>query len=269
MRRRLAGGLALVMALGALAACGGDESAERARELRRRTAGEGLEILGIPENGLLEGNTATLELEKGGVRVVEPDDDTSGHTGHYVVFVDQEPVPVGGEIEAGEGIIEAWENPVRITGLEAGSHEVSVIVADGARRRMSDRVATAEVEVKGPTLHATAPEENEAGKPVVVTIEVAGVQPAPPGPDLSGATGHFALFVDREHTALGSPVPDERGILRTSDTVVNLPALGGGEHFVWVMLVKGDGTPFDPLVADKVHFEVASAEPPPEGAPAP
>lgn len=269
MRSRLAAGLAAAVALGALAACGGDDSSERARELRRRTAGEGLEISGVPENGVLEGNTATLELQNARVRVVEPEGDTSGRTGHYVVFVDREPVPVGGKAEPGEGVVESWKNPVRITGLSPGAHEVSVVMVDGNHVRMGEAVATAEMQVEPPTLDATAPEENEVGAPVAVSIEVEGVQVAPPGPDTSGATGHFALFVDREPTAMGEPVPDERGVLTAFDTVVNLPVLGGGEHFVWVVLVRGDGTPFDPLVADRVHFDIA-APPAAEGeAPAP
>lgn len=269
MRSRLAGGLAMAVALGALAACGGDDSFDRARELRRGSAGAELEVVGIPEDGVLQGNTATLEINNAGVRLVEPDGDTSGRTGHLVVFVDAEPVAVGEKAEAGEGVIEAWENPVRITGLTSGRHEIAVIVADGNRVRMSENAATAEMRVNRPTLHATAPEKNEAGASVPIAIEVEGVQVAPPGPDTSGATGHFALFVNREPTAPGVPVPQERGVLLASDTVVNVPGLGGGEHFVWVMLVKGDGTPFDPFVADRVHFEVASA-PAPEGeAPAP
>ena len=267
MRSRLAAGLAITVGLGALAACGDDDSFERARELRRRNAGAELKIAGIPEDGNLLGNTATLELSAAELRVVEPDGDTSGRTGHFVVFVDAEPVPVGEKVEPGEGVIEAFENPVRITGLDSGRHEVSVVVADGAARRMNDHLATATMQVKPPTLKATAPEKNEAGKPVAISIEVEGVQPAPAGPDTSGATGHFALFLDREPTALGDPVPVERGIIHSSDLVVNVPDLGGGEHFVWVMLVKGDKTPFDPFVADKVVLEVASAPPPPEGAP--
>lgn len=268
MRSRLAAGLAVTVALGALAGCGGDDSFERARELRRRDAGADLRIGGIPEDGMLLGNTATLELSASGLRLVEPDGDTSGRTGHFVVFVDAEPVGVGARVEPGEGVIEAFENPVRVTGLGVGSHELAVVVADGASRRMNDHLATATVRVKPPTLKASAPRENAAGAPVPVSIEVEGVQPAPAGPDTSGATGHFALFVDREPPPPGDPVPVERGIVHSADLVVNVPDLEGGEHFVWVVLLKGDRTPFDPLVADRVVFEVASAPAPAEGAPA-
>jgi len=255
VRSRAAAGVAVAVALGA-AACGGDESAEAARHLRRGTAGESIEIAGIPEDGVLQGNTATLELTNAGVRVVEPDGDTSGRTGHYVVFVDADPPTVGQRVEPGEGVIEAWGNPVRITGLRPGAHQVSVVVADGTARRMSEHVATAEMVVRPPSLHASAPETNEAGEPVPVSIELDGPEVVPTGPDASAAIGPFALFVDREPTAPDVPVPEERGIIHSSDRVVNVPGLGGGEHVVWVVLLKGDKTPHDPFVADRVLFEV-------------
>lgn len=258
MRRRVAGALATAMVVVALGACGGDESAEMARDLRRRQAGADLEIAGIPEGGVVLGNTATLELNNPGVRIVEPDGDTSGRTGHFALFVDRDPVAVGDEIKEAEdeGVIEATESPVRISGLRPGPHTVAVVLADGRHRRMSDRVVTAELRVEGVALQASAPPKTEPRQPVILSIEVQGVQVAPPNGDTSGATGHFAVFIDREPTAAGTPVPEERGVIHTSDQVVAVPDLGSGEHFVWVMLVKGDKTPFDPFVADKVTFEV-------------
>lgn len=256
MRRRTGGVLAVLVAALALTGCGGDDSAEAARELRRRTAGAELEIAGIPEDGVLLGNTVELELSGAGVRIVEPDGDTSGRTGHYAVFVDREPVALGEEIPEDDDVIEASESPVEITGLLPGPHEVVVVLADGRSRRIGENAARAEMEVRGPSVQASAAPSTEPDQPVVVSIEVEGVQVAQPAGDTSGATGHFALFVDREPTAAGEPVPEERGILHTADQVVAVPDLGSGEHFVWVVLLKGDKTPFDPLVADKVEFEV-------------
>ena len=254
MRSRVLGVLALLAVVST--ACGGDESAEAARELRRRKAGAELKVAGIPEGGVVQGNTATLELSGAGVRIVEPDGDTSGRTGHYAVFVDTEPVAMGEEVVEGEDVIESTEDKVQVTGLAPGAHELAVVLADGNRRRIGETVARAEVRVVGPSVYATAAPPTEPRQPVVLTITAVGVQITPPNADVSQATGHFAVFLDREPTPLGTPVPDERGIVNTSDTVVALRDIGSGEHFVWVLLLRGDKTPFEPMITDRVEFEV-------------
>lgn len=235
-------------------ACGGDESAEAAREQRRRDAGANLEVT-APEEPVA-GNVAELELSGAGVRIVEPDGDTSGRTGHYAVFVDREPVPLNRRIPDDPDVLQVSEGTVRLTGLSVGRHEVAVTLADGARRRLGETVARAELTVLGPSVQASAAPESPARQPVVVSVTVEGVTVVPPAGDTSGATGHFAVFVDREPTAAGAPVPRERGILITHEQTIAVPDLPNGEHEIWVVLVKGDGTPFDPLVADRVVVEV-------------
>lgn len=249
----------LAVAVGAalaLSGCGGDDSAEAARELRRRTAGEELEVKGIPEDGALAGNTVELELSGAGVEIVEPDGDVSGRTGHYAVFLDREPVAVGAEIPEAEDVFEATEDTVQLAGLASGAHDVSVVIADGNRRRMGEKAVGAEFTVKAPTLQATAADVEDRKQPVVVQVEVEGVVLAPPDGGTATTTGHYVVFVDREPTAAGAPVPAERGIVPAATPTVALEDLGGGEHELWVVLVNGAGVPFDPLVADKVTVEV-------------
>ena len=247
---------AVAVAAAAMGACGGDDSADAARELRRRTAGEELEVKGVPEGGTLTGNTVELELSGAGVRIVEPDGDTSGRTGHYVVFLDRDPVPMGDRIpEAGENVVEGFESPIELTGLTPGRHTATVVLSDGARRRIGETEARTEMTVQRPTLAATA-EDVEAKDPVIIEVEVQGVQLVEANGDTSGTTGHFAVFVDREPTAAGAPVPDELGIVFTAADRIVLEDLGGGEHELWVVLVNGAKVPFDPMVADKVTVEV-------------
>lgn len=247
---------AMAVVAGAMAACGGDDSDEAATALRRRTAGEELEVKGVPEGGTLTGNTVELELSGAGVRIVAPDGDTSGKTGHYVLFLDRDPVGFGERIpEEGENVVEAYESPIELTGLTPGRHKVAVVLSDGARRRIGESEASAEMTVQQPTLSATA-EDVEAKDPVVIDVEVQGVQLVEPNGDTSKATGHFAVFIDREPTAAGAPVPDEAGIESTAQDRIVLQDLGGGEHVLWVVLVDGAGVPFDPMVADKVTVKV-------------
>lgn len=237
-------------------ACGGDESAAAARAQRRETAGEDLKVSGVPENGQLAGNVVELELSGAGVDIVAPDGDTSGRTGHYVVFIGRDPVGLGEKIPEARDVVETFEDTVTLAGFTNGSHTLAVVLADGAHRRLGTTAAEAAFTVVGPTLRATALQESPAGQPVVVSVAVEDVGVVPPEGSAAGGTGHFDVFVDREPTAIGTPVPTERGILHTGEQTIAIPDLGGGEHEVWVVLVRGDETPFDPRVADKVVVEI-------------
>ncbi|MGQ0521620.1 MAG: DUF4399 domain-containing protein [Actinomycetota bacterium] len=241
----------------ALSGCGGDDSAEAAEALRRRAAGEELKVEGVPDDGVLMGNTVELELSGAGVEVVEPDGDTSGRTGHYAVFVDREPVAVGERVpEDDDDVHEVTEDTVQLAGLAAGAHVVKVVIADGRHRRMGPAEAEAEFTVKAPTLQASAADVESSKDPVVVRVEVSGVTLAPPDGSTAATSGHYAVFIDREPTAAGAPVPTERGIVMAATPTVALDDVGGGEHELWVVLVDGAGVPFDPLVADRVTVEV-------------
>ena len=244
------------------AACGGDDSAAQARALRRETAGEKLKIEKPKEKGggaaagAPAGNVVELKLSGAGLEIVEPDGDTSGRTGHYVVFVNKDPVPFGARIPEERDVIETEESSVTVTGLTAGAHKVTLVLADGAHRRIGTTSADTSLTVTAPTLRASALRKSPPKQPVVVSVAVQGVGVAPPDGSAATGTGHFAVFVDRDPTAAGAPVPAERGIIRTADQTISVPDLGGGEHEIWVVLVKGDETPFDPMVADKIDVEV-------------
>ncbi len=247
--------LVAAIAVVSSAGCGGDDSAELVQEQRRREAGEKMKINGIPDGGNVEGNVVELKLSGAGVKLVEPDGDTSGRTGHYVVFVDREPVPVGAKIPDDRDVLESHRSTVEVTGLTAGRHQVFAVLSDGAHRRMGEHVADATLNVKPPTLRTTSTDV-EAKKPVVVDVKVEGVGIVDPDGNTSGGTGHFAVFLDREPTAAGAPVPAERGIVSTAQQQIVLEGLTSGEHEIWVVLVNGAGVPFEPLVADKVVVEV-------------
>lgn len=272
--RRVAVLVALALAAGALAGCGGDDSLAKATALRRQSAGAKLKVAG-PKDGKAAGNVVDLKLSGAGVAIVEPEGDTSGKTGHYVVFVDRDPVPFGRKIPDEPGVIESEKATVRVAGLRSGSHEATVVLADGAGRRIGRKSASTTFSVTAPTLVATAPDKTKAKQPVTVEVTVEGVTivaaPPPAAPAATGSTtppstapaapaagptGHFAVFVDRDPTDAGMAVPTQRGIMKTADNPIALPDLGHGEHELWIVLVKADDTPFDPMVAAKVDVEV-------------
>jgi len=53
----------------------------------------------------IKGNVVTLDVTSSGITITAADGDTSGHTGHYHVFVDREPVEPGEVIPVAADII--------------------------------------------------------------------------------------------------------------------------------------------------------------------
>lgn len=256
--RQVPGVLAVTVgaAVGLLPACGGDDSAEMAREMRRQSAGADMKVA-LPQGGV-KGNTVELTISGAGIDIVEPDGDTSGKTGHYVVFVDKDPVAPGAKIPEDRDVIETSEPTVMVTGLTAGSHDVAVVLADGNHGRIGTLPAEVSFQVSGPTLRASAPLKSERGKPVQIGVRVQGATLAAAEGTATGGAGHVDVFIDRHPTAAGAVVPDERGVRHGSDgaSSVSVEDLPGGEHHVWLVLSRGDETQFDPVVGDRITVEV-------------
>ena len=210
----------------------------------------------------VSGNVVQLDLAANGVSIVPADGDTSGHTGHYHLFIDRDPPPPGTPIPKEPGIVHTADSHVTIAGLTTGTHHISVVLGDGAHHRLGDAVLQADVAVRGPSVTATAPATVNAGDPVTVQMQVDGIRLTPADGDTSGQTGHLHLFVDRSPTPPGQPIPKEDGIIHTADTSVTLPAMAPGEHTVWVVAGNGAHVPLDPPVMAKVTFTVQAVAAP-------
>lgn len=204
----------------------------------------------------VQGNVVTLDVAVQGLSIVTADGDTSGRTGHLHVFVDRPPPPAGSAIPKEPGVVHTTDTRIAVAGLSVGRHRFSVVLGDGAHRRMGDAIAEAEVLVKGPSLEVWSPPIVGNGEAAVVNVKVDGLRLVPADGDRSGQSGHLHLFVDRPPTAAGAPIPREGGIIHTTDTAATLPTLAPGEHTVWV--VAGDGThvPLTPPVMAKTTFLV-------------
>jgi hypothetical protein len=74
--------------------------------------------------------------------------------------------------------------------------------------------------------------------------------------DTSGKTGHLHLFVDRDPTPAGQPIPKEAGIIHTTETTVNVPGLAAGEHTIWVVAGDGNHVPLTPPVTARLTVNV-------------
>ncbi|MEA2827228.1 MAG: hypothetical protein QOG43_1667 [Actinomycetota bacterium] len=256
------------VALALLAACGKDDpvtttTASTTGPVATTTAPAAaatvpsLSIVAPATGTVIKGNVVSLDLASTGLTIVKADGDTSGKSGHYHVFIDRDPVAPGAVIPIEAGVVHSADDPVVLSGLSVGTHRLAVVVGDGSHTRLGDMVAETTVDVQGPSIDASTPATSAAGEPVVLTVKVDGLTLVKADGDTSGTTGHLHVFIDRDPTPAGQPIPVEAGIIHTAETTISVPDLASGAHTLWV--VAGDGThsPLAPRVMDKVTVTVS------------
>jgi hypothetical protein len=256
---RLVAATGLLVAL--LAACGDDDPvappAVAPTTAASASAAPTLSIVTPATGGTVKGNVVSLDLQSTGLTIVKADGDTSGRSGHYHVFIDRDPVAPGVAIPVEAGVVHSADDPVVLSGLAVGTHRLAVVLGDGTHGRLGTTMAETTVTVEGPSIDASAPATSPAGEPVVLTVKVDGLSLVKADGDTSGATGHLHVFIDRDPTPAGQPIPVEAGIIHTAESTIPVPDLAPGVHTLWV--VAGDGThsPLAPRVMDKVTVTVS------------
>lgn len=241
--------LALLLILGA---CMRDEPA---LDALGPTEAAGVRITSPAEGAQIEGNVIELAAEARGVEIGEPDDESPGSTAQFYVFINRDPVASGETISDEPGIVRFTQSPVRIPGLGVGQHKLTVVLGDGSEMRMGRVSDTVEVEVRGPSIDATAPEAAPMATGFTITTQVQGVRIVAPEEDAGlPGTGHLDLIVnpDRDPEPGGQPLPGDAGYIHTSGTTHEVTGLPAGEHTIWVVLTDKDHVPVSPMVADKV-----------------
>lgn len=258
--QRIVKTLAAVLAMTLITAgCGGDdEPAATKAETGDKVK---LKIENPTANAAIAGNVVDLNLSVSGFEIKKADNDTSGKSGHFHVFVDREPVAVGQSVPKEAGIVHSAENPVRIPGLSIGTHKLTVVLGDGAHTRVKDLSDTVTVKVSGPTIDATGPSTASAGAPAQVTLKVEGVKLVAAASDIppSKTTGHIHAFIDVDPTSVapGTAIPKEEGkIVHFAETTFTTPPLTAGDHTIWFVLGDGGHVAYDPPVMDKVTITV-------------
>lgn len=252
---RMATGFAVVaVTLLAVASCGGDDSSQSATTTA--AAGGSIAITSPADGAVIKGNVVKLNVDTSGVTLVKADGDTSGKTGHLHVFIDRDPPAAGAVIPKETGIVHSADNPVVLSGLHVGTHRIVVVYGDGTHARIGSAQDEMKVKVEGPSVDATALATSPAGQPVVVTVAAEGFTLVKADGDTSGSSGHVHLFIDRDPTAAGQPIPKEDGIIHSAETSISIPDLAPGEHTIWVVVGNGTHVPFGPLVMDKVVVTV-------------
>lgn len=230
-----------------LAACSKDES----------TPAKAALSLTSPQPGTtVEGNVVTLDLTPTGITIAKADGDSSGKTGHFHAFIDRDPVAAGATIPKEPGIVHSTEDPLKLYGLTVGKHTIAVVLGDGNHTRIGDAVVQTEVTVAGPSVKAKAQGTPAAGAPFKIDVQVEGFTIVKADGDTSGKSGHLHVFIDRDPTAAGQPIPKEDGIIHSTETTIETPALAAGDHTIWVLAGDGAHVLFDPQAADVLKFTI-------------
>jgi hypothetical protein len=201
----------------------------------------------------------TLSVQVEGMEIKPADGDRSGTTGHLHVYVDKDPAQPGQLIPMEPGVVHSATNPVELTGLPVGEHTLTVVLGNGAHERVGDSAPSVKVDVKGPSVQASAPATVKAGEPVIVAMRAEGVQIRPADGDKSGKSAHYHLYVDPEKppAADGQVIPKVEGkIIHTNERSHTLNGLAPGPHTIWVVMGDGLHMPLNPLVAEKLTVTV-------------
>lgn len=77
------------------------------------------------------------------------------------------------------------------------------------------------------------------GNVVTLDLDVDGLRIVKADGDVSGQTGHYHVFVDRDPVAPGAPIPREAGVVHTTEDPLELPGLAAGRHRFTVVLGNG------------------------------
>ena len=204
-----------------------------------------------PANGShVGGNVVRLSLSAANVALQTPS--SGGGNAHFVIYVDNPPVPVGEPVTPGANVISSPSPRIPIAGLLVGRHTFTAILADGNSTRVNAPSAQVAVTVDGPSVVADTEGATAAGMPFNLTLSSYGVTISDIPSDTSGRTAHYNVLIDRGMPQAGVIPTPGTGLIDTTGSLVQIPPLSAGAHGIWVVLVNGAGRALSPLAAAKV-----------------
>lgn len=112
-------------------------------------------------------------------------------------------------------------------------------------------VADRRVEIASPAEGDTV----DAG-PLTVTLAAYGFEVVPAG-DTTPNSGHHHLFLDRDVSPAGEPIPAEDGYIihiGTGEAEFTIESVEPGEHRLIAVVGDALHVPVDPPLADTIHF---------------
>ncbi|MGI8426586.1 MAG: DUF6130 family protein [Actinomycetota bacterium] len=116
-----------------------------------------------------------------------------------------------------------------------------VAAACGGGADKADPTPSASEASATPTVAITSPKDGEAVKGNVVDLVLSSenFKLVKADGDVSGKTGHYHVFLDKEPVPAGTVIPKEKGITHSAESPVKLTGLTVGDHTIKVVL--GDG----------------------------
>jgi hypothetical protein len=143
----------------------------------------------------------------------------------------------------------AWVVPILFVACGGGEAEAPPV--------MEETLAAAEpmgqVRIASPADGSTVD-----GPTVTVVFEVEGFQVVPAG-DTTPNSGHHHVFLDRDVTPAGQPIPVEEGFVvhvGTGAGELVLEGVAPGEHRLIAVVGDFAHMPVEPMVADTIMFTV-------------
>jgi len=213
-----------------------------------------VEIVAPEEGEQIGGNVVELEALADGIEITEPDGDISGTTGHFHVYIDRDPVAAGETISDRSDIVPFSADRVKIPGLGVGRHRFTLVLSDGAGTRLGRAADAVEVEVTGPSITSSAPEDAPMATGFTLSTTAEGVEIG------SGEEGtrHLDLIINpaQDPEADGRPLPSDASHIHTTGTTHQVTGLRAGQHTIWVVLTDENHVPVSPLVADRVVVNI-------------
>lgn len=175
-----------------------------------------------------------------------------GGNAHFVIYIDNPPVPVGEPVTPGANVVSSPSTRIPIAGLLVGRHTFTAILADGNNTRVNAPSAQVAVTVDGPSIVADTEGATAAGTPFNLTLSSYGVTISDIPADTSGRTAHYNVLIDRGMPQAGVIPTPGAGFIDTTGSLVQLPPLSAGTHVIWVVLVNGAGRTLSPLAAAQI-----------------
>ena len=193
-----------------------------------------------------------LSLAASGVTLQTPGTGSGSGSAHFVLYVDNPPVPVGEPVSPGANVVSSPSTRIPIAGLLVGRHTFTAVLADGTNTRINAPAAQITLTVDGPSVVADLEGATAAGKPFNLTISSYGVTINDIASDTSGRTAHYNVLIDRGMPQAGVIPAPGSDLINTTGSLVQIPPLPAGTHVLWVVLVNGAGRTLSPLSAAEV-----------------